>query len=459
MRHRKEHDVLGTVNVPSDAYYGSETERALENFQISGIKIQKEFIHAYVMLKRSAAVANMISGKLDERRGRAIVAACDRILAGRFSDQFVLDIFQAGAGTSTNMNVNEVIANVAIEILRGRKGDYSLVHPNDHVNMSQSTNDTFPSVLNISAYLALNRKLIPALRLLQKELESKSREFSRIVKIGRTHLQDAVPMTLGQEFYGYAGSTWRAVSLLDEAGKSLLDLPLGGTAIGTGINAGKEYQRSVIVQLNKATRSKFRLAKNRFSSMQSRTEVAELSDAIKEVAIILNKIANDFRLLGSGPRAGLGELVLPPVQPGSSIMPGKINPSMAEMLNMACFQAMGNNLTISEAANAGQLEINVFMPIMAYDLLFSIDILASAVSAFTKRCVKGVKANKDGIKERLTSNLALATALTPYIGYGKAAKIARMAYMRNKSVRDVCLELKIMDRKRLDSVLDPKNLV
>jgi fumarate hydratase, class II len=459
MAYRKESDVLGTVKVPGDAYYGSETERALENFQISGLRTQKDFIHAYVTLKKAAAMANRSIGKLDAKRADAIIRACDRILAGRYSDQFVLDVFQAGAGTSTNMNVNEVIANIAIEILGGRKGDYSVVHPNDHVNMSQSTNDTFPSTINIAAYIALQRKLMPSLRLLQRELEKKSREFSRTVKIGRTHLQDAVPMTLGQEFYGYAGSVWRAMDLLEGAGKNLLEIPLGGTAVGTGMNAGKAYQRAAIQNIGRLTKLGFKPSKNKFSAMQSRIEVLALSDALKQTAIVLSKIANDFRLLGSGPRAGIGELILPAVQPGSSIMPGKINPSMAEMLNMACFQVMGNDTTITEAANSGQLELNVFMPIMAFDLLFSIDILAGAVDAFTKRCVKGVRANTQKIDEHLDQNLSLATALTPYIGYSKAAKIARIAYMKNKSIKEVCLELKIMDRKKLEKILDPKNLV
>ncbi len=459
MRYRKERDVLGTVKVPADAYYGSETERALENFQISGIAVSKDLIRAYATIKRSAALANLGAGKLDEKRAHAIVKACDQVIAGKFDDQFSMDVFQAGAGTSTNMNVNEVVANAAIVMLGGRKGDYRIVHPNDHVNMSQSTNDTYPSVMDISAYLALHKKLLPALRFLQRELERKSREFSHIVKIGRTHLQDAVPMTLGEEFHGYAGVVWRSISLLEESGKVLLELPLGGTALGTGMNAGPKYERLVIKHLNAYTGCSFRSARNKFMAQSTRGEILSISGSLKQTAVSLNKIASDFRLLASGPRAGFAELLLPEIQPGSSIMPGKVNPSIAEMLGMACFQVMGNDTAITEAANAGQLELNVFMPVMAFDLLFSIDILSSAVNAFTKRCVVGVKANTDRIQGMLDENLSLATALSPYIGYAKAAKVARIAYHKGKTVKEICLELRIMDRKKLDEILDSSRLV
>ncbi len=457
--YRKEKDVLGTVRVPGGVYYGIETERAAENFRISGIHVQWDLIHAYALLKKSAAMANMKTGELDRKRGRAIVQACDEILAGKMRDQFIVDVFQAGAGTSTNMNLNEVIANRAIELLHGKKGDYKLVHPNDHVNMSQSTNDTFHSATHIAAYLLAEKHLLPALRDLEKVLDAKSAEFSKIIKVGRTHLQEAVPITLGEEFSGYAGAIRESIKSVEDAADRMLTIPLGGTAIGTGINASQRYARLALDELNRLTKAKFRLSKYEFAVMQTQKEEMRLSDSMREAAIALDKIANDFRLLGSGPRSGLNELILPAVQPGSSIMPGKINPSIPEMMNMVAFQVMGSNTTIAKAADAGQLELNVYMPLIAFNLLFSINILSNAVRTFAHRCVSGVKPNLIMIKEHLERDLSIATALSPYIGYGRAAEIARMAYRRNKSVKEICLELNILDRKRLDRILDPRRLV
>ncbi len=458
MPNRIEDDVLGPVKVDSSAYYGSETQRAIQNFPISGLRMPRSFIRAYVILKRSAATSNMMIGKLDKKMGTAITHACDEILEGKLSDQFVVDVFQAGAGTSTNMNVNEVITNLAIRLLKGRLGDYSIVHPNDHVNMSQSTNDTFHCATRIAAYAELGSPLLHALERLKKTLAAKSGEFRSVVKIGRTHIQDAVPMTFGQEFSGYSESVGYCISNIRGAMKGLLELPLGGTALGTGINASESYAKHTLSEINKSTKARFFIAKNRFAAMQN--EYAELmcGDALKNTAITLNKIANDFRLLSSGPRAGINEIVLPPVQPGSSIMPGKINPSMAEMLSMVCFQVMGCAAVIDEAANSGQLELNIFMPIIAYNLLFSIQILSNGISAFEKRCARGVKVNKDVVKKYVDSSTAVATALSPYIGYAKAAEIAREAYLKNKSIIDVCIERKVMTTDELKRILDPKRL-
>ncbi len=456
MRVRKESDVLGVVEVPEGAYYGSETQRAFKNFNgVSGAHLQASIIHNYALLKEAAALANMKAGKLDGKRGRAIVKACAEISEGKFDDQFIVDAFQAGAGTSTNMNVNEVAANRAIEILGGERGDYKIVHPNDHVNMSQSTNDTFHCNTHLTAYRAVHESLMPSLEGLEAALKSKSREFSDIVKVGRTHLQDAVPMTLGQEFSGYAGSVSNAIHDLDEASSSLLELPLGGTALGTGINTPKNYAAYAVQELSRLTGIKFRRAPNTFASMQNQRAELRVAEALRETATTLGKIANDFRLLSSGPRTGIAELVLPSVQPGSSIMPGKINPSMAEMLNMACFHVMGNCHAVEHAAAAGQLELNVFMPVIAYNLVGAIGLLSNATSAFTERCVTGVAANTDMIGKHLSMNISIATSLTPYIGYSKAAEIAMRAYKENKSVREICMELRVLPDKELDRILDP----
>ncbi|MEM3839390.1 MAG: aspartate ammonia-lyase [Candidatus Micrarchaeaceae archaeon] len=459
MRYRIEKDAVGKVRVPADAYYGSDTARTIQNFQISGIKVPDELVVAYIMLKEAAAAANMKVGKLDKRRGKAILYACRELLKHRLPDQFPIDIFQAGAGTSTNMNVNEVIANIAIEHLGGRKGDYSVVHPNDHVNMSQSTNDTYPSALDIAARLAVERKLVPELRRLQIFLYAKSREFSKIVKIGRTHLQDAVPMTLGEEFYGYAGEVDRATQMLERASEGLLELPLGGTAVGTGLNAGPEYTKHVIIELNKITGENFVSSKNKFAATQNRIEILALGDAMKEVAVVLMKIANDLRLLASGPRGGAHEIILPPIMPGSSIMPGKVNPSIPEAVGMVCLQVMGIERTITSAASEAQLELNVFTPVIAYDTLFSIKILSNAAKIFSDKCIKGIKASRSEISKMVSEDLSIATALNQYIGYSKAAEIAKKAYAEGKTVMQVCLDMGVLDKKKLKKILDPKKMV
>ncbi len=459
MGYRVERDALGEVKVPADVYYGSETQRAIENFPISGMHMQKSFIHTYALIKKACAAANMKLGKLDGEKGKAIIKACDEVSSGKLDSQFQVDAFQAGAGTSTNMNLNEVIANRAIELLKGKRGDYKIVHPNDHVNMSQSTNDTFHTAIHVAALNEIKTKLLPALKSLEKTLLKKSREFDKIVKTGRTHLQDAVPMTLGQEFSGYAYSIEVAADRLETAIKEIRYIPLGGTAIGTGINTPKGYKEAAISELNKLTGERFEPSRVVFFEMQDQATEAFVSAALRNAAISLNKMANDLRLLSSGPRGGISEVILPEVQPGSSIMPGKINPSMCEMLSMVCFTAMGLDRTVSEAANSGQLELNVFMPIVASSLLFSIRILSKAVDAFDKKCVSGIEPNLANIKKHVADDLSVATALNPFIGYAKAAEVARKAYKEGKSVKEVCLELKILDKRKLDEILDPKKLV
>ena len=457
MRYRTERDALGPVKVPSNAYYGSETERARENFPISGIVTQPEFVRSYALLKKCSAQANREIGKLDARRASAMIRACDEIMAGKLADQFVVDVFQAGAGTSVNMNLNEVIANRAIELLGGRKGDYRMVHPNDHVNMSQSTNDTHHMNIHLSTYIAIQSRLLPSMARLQKALDAKAREFRNIIKTGRTHLQDAVPMTLGEEFSGYSGAVAAAAERISAAQALLLESPMGGTAIGTGENASLEYRRAVIRNINRESGIRFFATKRMFKVMSTQLEELAVASALRETAVALNKIANDFRLLGSGPVAGFSDLILPAVQPGSSIMPGKVNPSMMEMLNMVCFQVMGNSDTIEQGANSGQLELNIWMPVIAYNLLFSIRILSNAIDAFTKRAVVGVKANVRQLGSDIERDMSIATALSPYIGYAKAAEVAMRSLKEGKSVKEVAMEMRILDRKRLDKILDPRN--
>ena len=457
MRTRKEKDALGFVEVLGDAYYGSETQRTINCFKISGLRVDMELVYSYVRLKKATAIANMKAQKLDKTIALAIQKACDNVLLGKFDNEFILDPFQSGAGTSLNMNVNEVLANIAIESLGGKKGDYKKVHPNDHVNMSQSTNDTYPTAVNMTCYKMVHEELLPSLKKLMSTFELKAREFSKIVKIGRTHLQDAVPMKLGEEFDAYAGSIKNCIVSLQNAERFLLYVPLTGTAVGTGLNTGSLYKKYVLKELKTITGIDFKYPEHIFTNMSFRQEQLELSNSLNECAVTLSKICNDMRLLTSGPRAGLGEIILPAVLPGSSIMPGKINPSILEMLNMVCFRIMGSSASISNAVAGGQLELNVFTPLISYELIFSIKILSNAIKTFENFAVKGIKANKEKISGYLEMDLELATALNQYIGYAKAAKIANIALKEGKSIKQVCIEHKILNKELLDKILDPKN--
>ncbi len=457
-KYRIEKDFLGSVRVPSEAYYGAETQRSLDNYKISGMTIGPSFIKHYAIIKRCAAVANMKIGKLDAKIGAAIVKACDEIIKGKLADQFTIDVFQSGAGTSVNMNLNEVIANRALEIMGHKKGNYKIIHPNDHVNMSQSTNDTYHANIHLTVYAELHEHLIPVLGLLQKALDKKAHEFAKVVKTGRTHLQDAVPMTLGEEFSGYASSVGRQMENVKRNSQGLLSVSLGGTAIGTGIEASRKYSNAVVGELRKYTKYDFKLGKNFFDIQQNQDEEEWVSSSLRDLAVSLSKIANDLRLLTSGPVSGFADIVLPAVQPGSSIMPGKVNPSMAEMLNMVCFDVIGRDATIAYAAESGQLELNVYMPLVSHSLLYSIGILTSAINTFTNRCIVGIKANKEKLKKNVEMDMSLATALAPYIGYARAAKIARKAYKEGKSVKQICLDMKIMPKKDLDKILNPEKL-
>ena len=459
MKTRKEHDILGDIEVPYDSYYGSETQRALKNFNISGIHINSEIIRAYAIIKKSAAIANIKNGALDSTIGKPIIKACDEIISNKLSDQFKIDVFQAGAGTNTNMNINEVIANRALELLKKKRGSYNIINPNDHVNMGQSTNDTYHTAMNIALVLLIKNSLLPSIKSLEETLNKKADAFKNIIKVGRTHLQDAVPISLGSEFSGYASSLHDIIGHLNYAIIILSKVPIGGTAIGTGINAKFDYKKNILKEINILTKHKFSGNKNIFSGMQNPTEELLLSGILKTAAIEINKIANDFRLLGSGPRSGISEIVLPAVQPGSSIMPGKINPSIAEMMNMACFHVVGACSAVEWAVGGAQLELNVFMPIISFELISSIKIFSNAIITFDKKCVIGIEPNIAQINAHLKSNLSIVTALTPYIGYQKASEITMRAYKENSSIMDVCMRLHILDKNKLNKILDPKNMV
>lgn len=454
MKFRIEKDTLGKKKVPSDVYYGIETMRAIENFPVSGIKPHPKMIWATVAVKRAAAEANMEIGKLNKKIGREIVRAAKGIMEGRLQDQFVVDVFQAGAGTSHNMNANEVLANRSLEFLGKERGEYSVVHPHDHVNMSQSTNDVFPAAMYIAS-LSLTIELITVLKDFRNALKDKAKEFYGILKSGRTHLQDAVPIRLDQVFNAYASSIQRGINRIENAKKSLREIGLGATAVGTGINTGRGYRKIAVKRLSSVTKLDLRPAENPVEVTQNPTAVLTLSGSLRSLAVDLIKIANDLRLMSSGPRTGLGELNLPPVQPGSSIMPGKVNPVMAEMLNMVAFEVIGNDHTISMATQASQLELNVMMPVMAYKILQSLDTLKSGIKAFTDRCISGITVNSERCRELNDISLGLATIISPYIGYEAAAEIAKEAFKTGKSVKDVITEKGILSTEKLDELLDP----
>ncbi|HEX2235831.1 MAG TPA: aspartate ammonia-lyase [Actinomycetota bacterium] len=450
---RTETDTLGEVRVPADALYGAQTQRAIDNFPVSGMAPQPDYVWGMVTIKKAAALANMDTGRLDRAVGEAIVKAADEVLAGLHDEHFVIDPWQAGAGTSHNMNANEVLANRASEILGGSRGTDRRVHPNDHVNLAQSSNDTNPTAVRLGA-LRLLPGLLDALEGLRAALAAKAAEFDGVVKSARTHLQDAVPIRLGQEFSGYAAAIAKAVERVRDAGRALEELNIGATAAGTGINAEPEYIDRVVERLRELTGFEVRRGENLFRLTQSGADMAHLSAALRNAAIEISRVASDIRLLASGPRTAIAEIVLPPVQPGSSIMPGKVNPSMAEMMNMVCFQVIGCDEVCSHAAHGGQLDLNVFWPSFAFNLLFGMTILRNGVDAFTERCVVGIEADEERCRELMEQSLMLATALTDYIGYEEAARLAKKAFAERKTIRQVALEEGVVEEVQLDKVLD-----
>jgi aspartate ammonia-lyase len=454
---RVERDSLGELEIPDDAYYGIQTARAMKNFPVSGIKERPELIRSYVLVKKAAALANMNLGELDSERGQAIVKAADRVLSGEFDSQFHIDVFQAGAGTSFNMNVNEVLANLALEILGKPRGGYAALSPNDHVNMAQSSNDTFPTASHIAVVMATGR-LVGVLGELADAFKLKGNEFMSIPKSGRTHLMDAMPVRLGHEFRAYGAAIERASERIRERRDDLLELPLGSTATGTGANAHPGYRDTVMGELRKLTSLEFRHARDSFEALQSRSQLVAFSSALKELALELIRIANDLRLLGSGPTTGIGEIELPAVQPGSSIMPGKVNPVMAECLDMVAFQIVGNDTTVALAAQAGQFELNVMTPVMTYNILHSIEILDCYLPVFVERCLRGIKADDARCRSYLDLNPSLATLLSSKIGYLRAAELAKEALERRVSVADLAVEKGLISPDEAEAIFDPDTM-
>lgn len=452
---RIERDTMGEVRVPADAYYGAQTQRAAENFPVSGIRFPRVFIWALGLTKRYAAQVNADLALLDPQLAKSIMTAAEEVAAGKMDEQFVVDIFQTGSGTSTNMNANEVIATRANELLSGKRNARKPVHPNDHVNMGQSSNDVIPTAIHIAALTSVTEDLIPGLEILYESLDKKSETFDSVVKIGRTHLQDAVPIRLGQEFSGYARQVKLGLKRVQTAKGSLSELALGGTALGTGLNTHREFAPRVIDLISEATGCQFMEAGNRFEAQAAQDAAVEISGALKTVAVSLVKIANDIRWLSSGPRCGFGEINIPALQPGSSIMPGKVNPVIPESVIQVAAQVMGNDTAITIGGQGGNFDLNVMLPVIAHNLLESIRILASVAKLFAEKCINGITANQARCKDFIENSLAMCTALAPVIGYEKAAAIAKDAYKTGKTVREVAREERVMPEEQLKELLDP----
>ena len=459
MSTRTETDSIGSVEVPSDKYYGAQTQRSLDNFKIGGERFQREFIRAYGIVKKAAASVNHRLSNLDEKILKAIHKASDEVISGSLDDHFPLVVWQTGSGTQTNMNFNEVIANRAIEILDGRLGSKEPVHPNDHVNMSQSTNDTFPTAINIAAVETVCHQLIPAVKKLRKSMDAKSNEFKSIIKLGRTHLQDATPLSLGQEFSGYVSALDHGIKRLHTALEDFKELDMGGTAGGTGINSTSGFSQAVADEISSLTGIDFRTAENKFEALGGQDSIVELSGSLKVLAGSLFKIANDLRWLSSGPRSGIGEIILPTNEPGSSIMPGKVNPTQCEAMTMLCTQVMGNDTTITFAGSSGNFELNVYRPVIAYNILQSIRLLSDGCDSFRKNAVDGIEANLERINHNLYNSLMLVTALNPHIGYDKASEVAKKAYKENTTLRDAIEKLGYMTSDDFDRLVKPEDMI
>ena len=454
---RFEKDSMGELEVPSKAYYGGNTRRAELNFPISNLRLGRSFIKAIAQVKLSAAIINKELGTIDKHIGDAIIDAAKKVIDGYYDDQFVVDVFQTGSGTSTNMNANEVISNIAIESLGGVLGSRDPIHPNDHVNKGQSSNDVIPTTIHVAAAVSINEKLIPSLEILEKSLGNKAKDFWDIVKTGRTHLQDATPIRLGQEFLGYSGQIKLAISRAKKALDELKVLALGGTAVGTGIGMHPKFSKGVIKELGKMTKIDFIETDNHFQSQSTIDAIVSASGEIKSIAVGMMKIANDIRWLGSGPRAGIGEISLPEVQPGSSIMPGKVNPVIAESVTMVCAQVIGNDAAVTIAGQSGNFELNVMMPVAAHNILESIDLLASSSTNFSKQCIDGLEATEKG-PNMVMEGLAICTALAPIVGYDSAAKIAHIASETGKTIKEVTLLETDLEENEIDNILDPLSM-
>ncbi len=456
---RKEKDSMGVVLVPKDAYYGAQTQRAAENFPISNRKIPRELIKSLGMIKKAAVLTNFDLGKINHELKDVIVKSCDEVISGKHDNQFIVDIFQTGSGTSSNMNINEVLSNRSNELLGKNLGEKTPVHPNDHINLGQSSNDTFPTAINLSIVLCITEKLLPSLVNLKESLDKKSDDFSDIVKIGRTHLQDATPITLGQEFSGYAQMIKNSISKVNDSLRYVKSLPQGGTAVGTGINTHPEFGARVAKFLSLETNIEFHEAENHFEAQSTQDSVLTVSASLRSLAVSLSKIANDIRFLGSGPRAGIGELNIPSTQPGSSIMPGKVNPVICESMILVCGQVIGNDTSIMQGSQGSFFELNLMMPMMASNILESISILSSSCKTFNEKLLIDLEANKDICTGYIEGSLAMCTSLVPVIGYDKAAEIAYQAYNEKKTVREVVLDHDILSEDEVNILLDHRNMV
>ena len=459
MKFRKEFDSLGKINVRTDKYWGASTQRSIKFFNIGNIFIKPSIIKSIAIIKKSAAIVHYKNKQIDKKICNAIVKASDEIIKGKLKEHFPLKVWQTGSGTQTNMNVNEVISNRGIEILGGKKGTKKPIHPNDHVNKSQSTNDVFPTAMHISIVSETSQKLLPSLKILEKELKKKVIKFKNIIKIGRTHLQDATPLSLGQEFSGYHTQLKKSIERIELSLKEIYYLAQGGTAVGTGINSKKNFDKKIVNEIKKITKFPFKSANNKFAELAAHDSIVNFSGTLNTIAVSLMKISNDIRFLGSGPRAGYGELILPENEPGSSIMPGKVNPTQCEAVTMVCVKVIGNHTGITIAGSHGHFELNVFKPLIAHNILQSIEILADSTKNFALYCVKGIKANNKKINEHLDNSLMLVTALVPKVGYDNAAKIAKTALKNNTTLKHEALKSGLIGEKEYNKIVDPKKMI
>ena len=459
MKLRKEFDSIGSINVPNDKYWGASTQRSKKYFDIGEFLVRPILIRSIAIIKKAAAIVHNKEKQILPNISKAIIKASNEVISGKLDEHFPLKVWQTGSGTQTNMNVNEVIANRAIEILGGKKGSKKPVHPNDHVNKSQSTNDVFPTAMHIAIALETKKKLLPSLELLNKELKKKVSKFRNIVKVGRTHLQDATPLSLGQEFSGYQSQLEDCIQRIKNALNEIYSLAQGGTAVGTGINSKKGFDKKIVNQIKKITKLPFKPTKNKFAALAAHDQIVNFSGTLNTTAVSLMKIANDIRFLGSGPRAGYGEIILPANEPGSSIMPGKVNPTQSEAVTMVCVKVIGNHNGITMAGSHGHFELNVFKPLIAHNILQSIDLLADSIKNFSLYCIKGIKADKKKIKKYLDNSLMLVTALAPYIGYDNAAKIAKSALKNNSTLKVEALKTGLINEKDYDKIVDPRKMI
>ena len=459
MRKRKEFDSIGPINVPADKYWGASTQRSKKYFDIGEIRVRPELIKSIAIIKKSAAIVHKKSRQINPKIANAIIKASNEIIAGKLMDNFPLKVWQTGSGTQTNMNVNEVISNRSIQILGGKMGTKKPVHPNDHVNKSQSTNDVFPSAMHIAIAAETNKKLIPSLNNLNKELRTKSKKFKNIIKVGRTHLQDATPLTLGQEFSGYQSQIDESIKRVKNSLSEIYFLAQGGTAVGTGLNTKKNFDKKIVNEIKKITKMPFKIAKNKFAALSAHDAVVNFSGTLNTLAVSLTKIANDIRFLGSGPRAGYGELILPANEPGSSIMPGKVNPTQSEAVTMVCAKVIGNHNGITLAGSNGHFELNVYKPLIIDNALQSIDLLSDSINNFSKYCVKGIKADKEKIRYYMDNSLMMVTALAPHIGYDNAAKIAKNAIKNKSTLREEAIKSELIDNKEYSRLVNPTKMI